>query len=280
MKIKIAVLLIGCLSLGFILTAPGEAIALEDVSGFEKAYQDYIFNLNRYQALHQNYLTAKNTYLAYKTLKSKTEATEATLAMLQTRDAVVTVYLTALRRRLAEATGVYDYEQNNLYLKLDSEVGWYLEHHDLLASAGSLEDLLATSDEAQFRYNDTRMLAYESIAVILSGKVENTRNILNQELMQLKNKLAEIREDGEKDTTVLDRWLLEAENKIARSQEKQVAADRMIIQIVSPNKRVATADNALKTFNQIKTTLRESQLYLKEANSHLKELIREIKIAD
>src|SRR4030042_2935830 len=96
--------------------------------------------------------------------------------MLELRDEAVKTYLTALRLKLAETTGVSSYEQNSLYLKLDSEVDWYATHREDLSSAGTLEDLLASSKKAQERYPQTEVFIYHTLGTILAGKENQFRH--------------------------------------------------------------------------------------------------------
>jgi len=241
---------------------------------FNRAYDDYIYTYSQYRVAHSEYVSAKQAYLNYKTLTSKTEAQDKTLKMLEWRDEVIKTYLTALRLKLAETTGISNYEQNVLYLKLDSEVSWYIKHHDALSSAGSLEDLVDSAEEAQGKYQETEVLIYQALGTILSGKETTLRQHLNQQMESLKNKIAEIREKGDKKTTIAERWLLEAENRLTRSQEKQSAAQQILTKIKPYD------SNKNQSYNQAQFALEESHQYLKEANLNLRELIREVKSAD
>lgn len=241
---------------------------------FPRAYQDYLYTYNQYRPAHQNYIAARSAYLTYKTLTAKTEAMSKTLKMLQLRDEAIRTYLTALRLKLAETTGISNYEQTVLYLKLDSEVNWYFKHRDALPSAGTLEDLVKSSAEAEDQFKKTEVLAYQALGTILSGKEEALRDRIREEIRKINDKLAEIRQRGDKDTAVLERWTLEAENKLTRSQEKQYEAQQKLAKL-KPTDR-----DKQKKYNEARSLFRESHQYLKEANSYLKELVREVKRAD
>lgn len=241
---------------------------------FSRAYQDYLHTYGQYREAHNQYITAREQYLTYKTLTAKTLALEQTLDMLQKRDEAIRTYLTALRMKMAETTGISDYKQNTLYLKLDAEVNWYAEHHEELTSAATLEDLVDTSEEAESRYDKTLVLIYQALGVILEGKENNIRNQIDEQVELIKNKISEIRDKGDKDTTTAERWLLEAENKLTRSEEKLDEAVTLL-EALKPNDRDKQGD-----YNKSQELIQESHLYLKEANSYLKELIREIKTAD
>lgn len=248
--------------------------AQEHSFNFQRAYADYNYIYDQYRQAHTEYVAARQAYLNYQTLTSKTEALGKTLAMLKLRDETVRTYLMALRMKLAETTGISNYEENILYLKLDEEVNWYLKHFNNLTSAGSLEDLVASSKEAQDQYSKSEVLVYQALGTILAGKEAGLRNEINQEIEILKGKIAEIRQRGDKETSVMERWLLEATNRLTRSQEKEFTAQQLLAKLKSYQQ------DKHQTYNQAQFALEESHQYLKEANFYLKELIREAKRAD
>lgn len=241
---------------------------------FNRAYQDYLYTYGQYREAHNQYITAREQYLTYKTLTAKTLALEQTLDMLQKRDETVRAYLTALRMKMAETTGISNYKQNTIYLKLDGEVAWYMEHRDKLSRAATLDELVKTSKEAESRYDKTLVLIFQALGVILEGKENNIRNQIDEQVKLIKEKISQIHDKGDKDTTTAERWLLEAENKLTRSQEK---LDEAIL--ILDNLKTTDRSKDSK-YNQSQELIQESHLYLKEANSYLKELIREIKTSD
>lgn len=260
----------------FLFLVPSPTIKAQDNQefNFDRAYQDYLFTYNQYRQAHNEYVTAREQYLNYKTLTAKTLALEQTLKMLQERDNTIRTYLTALRMKMAETTGILNYKQNTLYLQLDAEVAWYVNHRDSLSSAASLEDLTKLSKETEERYGKTQVLIYQGLGIILEGKENNLKNQINDQIQILKEKITEIREKGDKDTTIAERWLLEAENKLTRAQEKIDEANGLL------NSLKAFDQDKQEDYNQAQNLYQEAHLYLKEANSFLKELVREIKTAD
>jgi hypothetical protein len=238
---------------------------------FDKAYSDYTFTFNKYRESYTDYITAKGAYLNYQTLNSKNEAKDKTLTVLQLRDDTIRTYLTALRLRLSDTTGIHNYDLNIIYLKLDNDITWYTTHHDSLSSAGTLEDLLSLSGKAANNYNSTTYaLSYSTLYSLISFRENDVYTQMSQHLDNIKNELAQIRQNGDKNTAVAERWLLAAQEKLTRSQEKQKAAAAVNINGSNPD----------QAFSQASFLLQESDQYLKEANSYTKEIIREVKSAD
>lgn len=253
---------------------PQKSYSEEKTFDANQAYQDFLYNYNLYRQSYSEYTIAKESYLKYQTLTSKNEALQKTSQMLKNQDEVVKTYLTALRLKLMEASGNAGYEQNTLYTKIDNEITWYKNHQENLNSAGTIEDLIALASKGGNEYEETEILIYQTLGAILNGKENVFYGKINQNIKTLKEKIGEIRTKGDKNTSLSERWLLEAENRLTRSQEKQLSAQNLLTQIKTND------SNKLKSYNEAQFTIQESHQYLKEANSYLKEVIKELKSAD
>ena len=241
---------------------------------FERAYQDYSYNYGVYRRAHNDYILARGQYLTYQTLKSKTNAQGMTLKMLQARDEAVITYLTAIRLKLVETDGVSDFEKEVLFTRIDAEVEWYKGHKSSLPSAGSLEDLVESSREAEGRYKSTEVLLYQALTAILVGKENGFRIELSGIIEEVKAKVAEIRQNQDKNTRKVERWILESENRLTRSQEKQFSAQDEVSRLKERER------NKYKSYNEAQSRIKESHQYLKEASSFLKEIVDDLKTQD
>jgi len=241
---------------------------------FRKAYEDYLFNFNKYRESHDEYVTAKEAYLSYKTLTSKNTAKEKTAKMLLNEDEVIRTYLTTIRLKLSETTGISNYEQNIIYLKLDEDIALYLNHQDSINTAGSLEDLVKLAQENKENYKKTETLSYQALGSVFASKEINFRNKINKQITLLKEKLGEIRQKGDKQTIKAERWLIEAEDRLLKSQEKEFEAQQTLSQIKITDKYKN------KDYNEAQYLFEQSHQYLKEASKQLQEVMREIKTAD
>ena len=257
----------------FLLTLTSLVWAQEQVFDFNQANNDYLFTHNQYLQAHKDYLTTRQAYLNYQTLTSKTEAQAKALVMLETRDETIRTYLLTLRTKLAEV-GILNYQQNVIYLRLDEEITWYATHKTNFASAGSLNDLVDTASETEKRYPKTEILIYQTLNAILSSKETLLQEEINQQIDSLETKISLIREKGDKETALLERWLLEAENRLGRSQSKRLEAEAMVNSLKEYDRQKN------QSFNQSQFLFQEAHQYLKEANGYLLELIREVKYAD
>ena len=258
---------------GLFFAAP--AFSQEDKLTYERAYQDYTYNYDIYRRANSEYESFRLQYIQYKTLTAQENAREATVRMLQARDEVVKTYLTALRTRLSETGGIMDDKRNALYSEIDASVLWFSGHKDKIPSAGTLEDLVKDSDEARDYYRKNEYELYDALVTISIGKIASIREKQENALSEIKAKVAEIRANGDKDTGVLERWILDTENKIARSREKEFEALDLMPKLKGSGDKINT-----DKYDDVLFKLSESLQYLKDANSYMKEIVNEIKFED
>ena len=239
---------------------------------FSRAYQDYVFVLDQYQKDHSEYLLARAQYLQAGTLVAQTKAREETATMLESRDTVVTTYLTAVRMRLLEAEGVSDTTKNGLFDRLDAEISWFKDHKERISSAGSLNDLVKDSEEASARFEETQKIVYEALSAIPTGKVSVLRAQMNLLLNRLKTRTFEIRANGDLDTQIVERWIIETDEKITRSLDKEIEAQSKMA-LFSATGRDSRVSDLGKNYNDIIALLQESHQFLREASKYMKEII-------
>lgn len=235
-------------------------------------YQSYLNATGTYNSAYNDYVTARANYLASGSLDSQDKAMTATLRMLQTRDNLLVSYLAAMMTRIQDAKGMSDGDKSSLRGQLASEILWYSAHYNKLSSAGSLNDLVNDSDQAKQQFNNLTIIAVYR-ALISLGAADNNylRGQLNGQISALQAKVAEIKSNGDKDTSSIERSLIDVQNKISRSQDKDNIALNLI-NSVKPN-----SYNLSDTFRTSQQNLTDSQAYLNEVDQGLLQIIMQIK---
>jgi len=268
MNKKIIGLIVGVL----LLFGQGRVAFAEENFDYNRAYEDYIFTLEQYRQAHSEYLLARAQYMQSGTLTAQTKARDATVAMLETRDDVIATYLTALRMRLNEAPGIDPALRDGLSARLDVDVNWFLNHKSGIHSAGTLEDLISDSNQAKDYFELTRNLNYEVLQVISMGKVANLREQVIEPFTKLKIKVAEFSANNGFNSQVVDRWIIETDYKLTRSQEKYASALSLLASLQNPKEK-----DKYSVYNNALFRLQESLQYLDEANQFVQEILRGVK---
>lgn len=241
---------------------------------FNKAYQDYLYNYDIYQKAHSDYDIARSQYLASQTISAQTKAQEATAAMLVDRDQALNTYLSALRQKLKESAGIDNSTKDGIYSQIDTEIAWYSDHKSKISSAGSLDDLVADSNDASNQFKQTELLIYKVLVTISIGTTTDYRDRVRSEIDALRTKISEIKVNGDKNVDPVERALTDAEDRLSRSTEKEAEAQTLLLKMKPSDK------DKLSSYNSVELSVGESLSYIKEANSIIKDSIRQIKTAD
>lgn len=239
---------------------------------YNRAYSDYIFNLDLYKKAHEEYVLARASYLQSKTIASQTKAQEATAKMLAARDQVLINYLTSIRFKLTETNGVYVGKKDEYTSLLDNEVSWLRTHRDSITPSLSLTDLEAKSEEGRVKYEETQIVVYKSLALVGNGKLDNLQSQLTDLTAKLEAKVGEIKANGDKDVVVVERTIIDVKEKISDSNGKESSAWEILDKLrVGDSSKNRYYDDSLNKLN-------EGFIDLKDANSLLKQIIISIKL--
>jgi hypothetical protein len=273
-------------SFGFLLKTPSyvhsqEPPTVDEAQTFDEAYSEYIKFSEDYSNAHEDYVLKRAQYIRFQTLKSRQDAFDATLKMLTSRDAVVISYLGILKAKTNFALGVSDIRRESILLSLEEEIAWFTDHKANIPSSGSLEDLVSDSNLAESRWDNVEQLAYIVMSNLSLGKVLVFADRTKEVFDDTKTKLETIRLDEREEFkfsadkfSILDRWMLEAGGRIARSGERLTNAEELIEGMTNKRKDFQVEHNS------VISELSESQIFLKETTSFVKEIIKQIKTAE
>ena len=258
-----------------------EPPTVPEVQTFDEAYSEYVKFSEEYNKAHEDYILKRAQYLRFQSLKSRQDAFDATSKMLTARDDVVISYLGILKAKINFGLGITDIRQESLLLSLNEEIAWFTDHQANIPSSGSLEDLVSDSNLAKSRWKNVEQLAYIMMSNLSLGKVLVFTDRTKETYDATKSKLETIRLDEREDFSfsadkfsVLDRWMLEAEGRIARSGERVTRAEELIDGLANKKK------DFQREHNLVVSQLSESQIFLKETTSFIKEVIKQIKTAE
>ncbi len=199
---------------------------------FDRAYQDYQYNLSVYQEALSSYQNAKNAYLANQTLALKDQARQKTFIFLTDRDGLIIAYLTALRTKIVEINGLSTDEKSGIFGKIDNEVAWYQNHKKSYGEGDSPQDLFNKNKEAERKYKESSLATIDaSIADISLGESASLRSEHENIYSDLKNIINDGVSKGILTMSPFNQWYadidttvqnLKSAEDLARSQGNQI----------------------------------------------------------
>lgn len=240
---------------------------------FDRAYRDYQFNLTTYGQAYSDYQNAKNAYLqGGKTLQLKDTATQKTLVMLRDRDQLMIVYLTALRTKIAESTGLTGDEKGGIFGKIDADVNFYTSHKANYKDDDSLDTLFIKNSESQSQYKDTTSLVVDEAVFDISLGEEVGIRLDHEKIYDaLKNLIDAGVASGKLSREPFNHWLTDIDATDATLKQNEDAARTEIQKIYSQSySPTGSSDASLEI-------LKSSVIPLSQLNEFLTEVVNYIK---
>lgn len=241
----------------------------------QQAYQDYLYQYDRYRQTLTDFKVARNEYQKFKSLASETAALEKSRELLSQRDLALRAYLLLLNEKLNEDTGLSSAEKLLYQSLIRNEVGFLENHSRLVDSIGSLDDAERVSGQLTARYDILSASIRQTIATISIGQLTGLAKQYDAIRTQAQALIATNRNalPPQKQAT-LDRWLLSITNKRSLYQQK--------IETVrtKTTKLKGDVEELDREFAVIQKGLSEARQYLSEGLAFLRELVTSLKYSN
>lgn len=250
---------------------PSSILHAQDFN-YARAYQDYLYSFSQYRSAYLNYQSAKSEYQTYQTLTAQTKAIDMTKTMLTARTETLRTFLTAVRMKLNDDQNVSVYQKNLLFTKLDEEISLLIQNKTEIAPVSTIDDMLNVSQKFEKNYPVAVYLTYQTKGTLWAGRINASINEVKSEITNLENNIKQMRETG-KDVSTLERWLIQAKGKEQLAEEKYNSGDKIISTMTIQN----SPEEMLKILNNSQQIFEDSNQYLKETITNLKEIINGVK---
>lgn len=237
---------------------------------YNGALSVYNSTFEKYRVSYSDYVSAKNSYLTYKTLNSQNLAIEKTKIFLEIRDDLLISYYSLLKEKLLIAPGIADYDKNLKNNVIDERVLFFTNHQSTIDAVSSLPDLVENSKQIDNFQKDLRDETYQILGLILIGKVKDQSDKLSLSIGTISTYINEIKSTG-KDVAKLERWLLETNYKRDLAETKLKDARNFF-----DNLKKDYSDESQKKILLGRATVSEGNQYLKESVFNAKEAVKEI----
>lgn len=198
----------------------------------QKAFKDFAYARDNYQSSLTAFNLKKDSYLKNQTLSLKEEARIALYDFLLKRNDYKRTYLTVIRTRVSELTGLTKDEKETVFTKIDPEVVWLENRKNELKQTDSLEDLINKSQAEDSKYQtDTLPIVYFSLSYVSLSSVIEIKNSHLELYNRLKNEANELVKLGRADASLFDRWFKDIEAELVKINNQENAARSEIAKI-------------------------------------------------
>ncbi len=203
----------------------------------EKAKNDYIFAEDQYEESLKTFNLKKDSYLKNQTLSLKEETRIALLNLLPKRAEYMKTYLTVIRTKIAELTGLTSDEKQLVFSKIDPEVVYYQDRNNSYQLTDNLETLLSKSREEDQKYRDeTLPVVYFSLVNIGLGDAVDLKNKNVVIYTQLRTEAENLIKLGRADSDLFDRWFKDIDLELNKITDIENDVRTVLSEIFSKNK--------------------------------------------
>lgn len=182
---------------------------------FTKAREDYVFSEDIYRKDLFDFNLKKAAYQKNQTLSLKEELRVYLFKFIESRNNLVRNYLTMLRIKTLESTGIGNVQKETIYTQLDPQVIWFGERKNSYLTNDNLEDIVNKSKEEDSRYRtDTLPIIYYSLANISLGEIKSIKDEHIKLYNSLKKESETLVSLGRADASLFDRWFKDIEKEL------------------------------------------------------------------
>jgi hypothetical protein len=239
----------------------------------ERAYNDYLYQLDVYRQKYNEFKIAKNEYDKFKTLTSQTTTLEKTKSMLSSRDILLKTYLTLLNEKLLENIGISQSERNLYQTLITNENTFLNDHSQLVSSIGSLEDCVEVSGNLESHYRILSASIRQTIIGLALGRTNVMAQQFDTTLAGLNSFVTAHRTDlSQSKQTIVDRWIITVQDKRRLYQQKIDSVTR-----INSALKGADLDELERQTTDMQKSITEAKTYLMEGSSNIHEIVNIIK---
>lgn len=238
-----------------------------------QAISDYQFQFQKYREAHAEYLSAKNAFLSFDTLNSRTNAIEKTRVLLQLRAEVIRSYLFALRIALRNAPGVSQNDLASFSDQLAAQETFLTNYQDTIQNLTSLESVSQTSNELQSRYPSIQILSYNTLLTILQSEQSHIATNLETQRQNL-DELIQEASNSALNITQISQWLSDTQSTLNQNAGSYEAAQELLTKL-RPNQKQLLSNQRI--FSKILKIFQETKQNLLTVTDFLKETLTLVK---
>jgi hypothetical protein len=137
---------------------------------FDRAQQDYLYNLERYQKKHEEYIRFKGAYVKYGTLSTRDEAVASGKDFLKRRAELIRTYLIMLRSKMVETSPSNFLLQDKLLTDIDSMILFFDQYQNRVKPVQTVAEFNNLSKEFDDQFPTVKSIRYRVLAVLLLKK--------------------------------------------------------------------------------------------------------------
>ncbi len=143
----------------------------------DRQLDDYLFQYEKYRNLHDEFVSARNKYLQYKTLATRDQALTVNKEIAWQRDEVLRTYLVLLRKRVNESLISPVSLKEDMQKELEKQISWFSEHQKKIkyTEESDYEEIFKLVKETEDDEAKIYKTIYKSLLLIKMGRIQEAQ---------------------------------------------------------------------------------------------------------
>jgi len=236
--------------------------------GYAKVRGQYLKELNFWKNARENFLKARGKFRKLKRAEDKSLYLEKAKAFLQKTVEVLIKRMEALKNWIVNKKSLSERAKKEILSEIEKEITW-LQNKEKEISEGSLSDIKEIAKQIRQYWRNHRLRVKKVIGRIMLARLDWVIKRFENVASKVSQKITELKEKG-KDTTQLENWLADFQEKIDLAKQKRDEAREKY-------ETISNLSEANKFIVEVNKLVRKAHQYLREAHKQLIEIIREMR---
>ena len=235
---------------------------------YQAARQQYLKEVNWWRTTRQQFLQARAKYRQFKNAENKAAYEEAARNFLERTVEVLIKKLESLKNWVSNRRALSESERQAIVAEIDQDIAWLQDKKSGIATASPAQ-IKEKAKVIRDYWRNHRIFVKRIIGQIWGARLDWVIERFETVSSKISAKIDELKAAG-KDTSQLEAWLTDFNQKIEIAKEKREKA-RAKYQAIS-----SLAD-ANELFKQAHQFIKEANQYLRDAHKRLIDIVKEMK---
>lgn len=261
--------------MAFTLSMPGaSAINFREANQAAKAkYQSaraqYLKEVNWWKTSRQEFQNARTKFQNFKKNPEARQAYEdnARKFLEKTIDVLIR-QLESLKTWVSNRSNLSEEEKQAIIAEIDKDIAWLEQQKSEIGDA-SIEEIRTKAQEVRQYWKKHRVKVKKIVAQTMAARLDWVIARFENVSQKIADKIEDLKSSGV-DTTELEAWLEEFNQKLELAKEKYQAAKEAY-------QNISSLEDANQLAAQVRQFVKEANQYLREAHAKLVEIIKEMK---
>lgn len=235
---------------------------------YQSARQQYLKEVNWWKTTRQQFLNARTKYRKFKNAENKKAYEEQARKFLERTVDVLIRKLESLKNWVANKPALSEEVRAKIIAEIEQDINWLQEKKSGISTASPAQ-IREKAKEIRDYWRKHRIFVKRIIGEIWAARLDWAIERFEDVSSKIAERIEKLKEAG-KDTSQLESWLADFNQKIDLAKEKRDKAREKY-------QAISSLSELNQFFSQTHQFIKEANQYLREAHKVLVKIVREMK---